>query len=424
MPAALPQLDSACVAVVGLGYVGLPLTLALSKHYTTFGFDINATRIEQLQRNIDSTHQISSHTIQKAKKEARKLCFTSDIANITLADVYIVCVPTPLNKHKVPDLTPLHHASTLIASVLQRGNIVIYESTTYPTCTETECKQILETHSHLACNEDFYLGYSPERINPSDNTHSLTHICKITSGSNQYAAHFVDSLYKSIIAAGTHPVSSIKIAEMSKILENAQRDLNIAFVNEACIICDHLDIDIHEVLTAARTKWNFLPFNPGLVGGHCISIDPYYLTHKMNAIGYMPQVISSGRLINETMPSFVAQKLIKLLAQNHIEILNAHILILGITFKQNCPDIRNSQVPILKTQLEDFGVNVSIYDPIACTDEVYTHYHINLLEHLESQAYDGIFLAIAHDELLTLSLSSLAKQKYIYYTLTPHTLRA
>lgn len=299
---------------------------------------------------------------------------------------------------------------------------MIYESTTYPTCTQNECANVLEQISHLKLNKDFCLGYSPERINPSDRTHTLTSIKKITSGSTDEAGKFIDKLYASIITAGTHLVSSIESAEMTKIIENAQRDLNIAFVNEIYIICEHLGIDALEVLEAAKTKWNFLPFSPGLVGGHCISIDPYYLTHKMNAMGYHPQVISSGRLINDAMPQFVAQKIIKLMIQNRIEILNAQILILGITFKPNCPDIRNSQIPIVKAQLEDFGAKVSVYDPLADSQEVVESYHISLLSVLPSHQFDVIFLAIAHDEFLHLSHNTLGKTHHIYYTLTPHKL--
>ena len=310
----------------------------------------------------------------------------------------------------------------IVGKVLQKGNVVIYESTTYPTCTENECKNILENASSLYCNQDFYLGYSPERINPSDNSHTLTQICKITSGSTLEAAHFVDSLYASIITAGTHCVSSIKTAEMTKIIENAQRDLNIAFINEMCMICDYLDIDALEVLEAAKTKWNFLPFTPGLVGGHCISVDPYYLTHKMNAIGYIPQVISSGRLINDTMPHFIAQKIIKLMIKSHIQVLNARILILGITFKQNCPDIRNSKVPLVKKELEEFGAKVNIYDPIANYEQVQKHYQISLIKSLPAKQFDAIFLAVPHTPFLSLKRTDFAKEQHIYYTPTPHTL--
>lgn len=417
----LPSLESTRIAVIGLGYVGLPLALEFSKHYPTAGFDIDSKRIEQLECFEDSTRQASSEELQGAL--ARGLRLSSTLAHIAESNVYIICVPTPIDSHKVPNLAPLRHASELVARVLQKGDVVIYESTTYPTCTESECKRILEAHSKLRCDEDFSLGYSPERTNPSDTLHSLTRVRKLTSGSNEAAGDFVDLLYASIIPAGTHRVSSIKVAEMSKILENAQRDLNIAFVNEACILCEHLGIDAHEVLEAARTKWNFLPFSPGLVGGHCISVDPYYLTHKMNAIGYTPQVISSGRLINEAMPAFVAHKIIKLLAQSRIEILNARVLILGITFKANCPDIRNSQVPSLKAKLEEFGIEVEIYDPVANAREVCESYHITLLERLEPNAYDGIFLAVAHTELLALSRSELGGEGHIFYTLTPHALK-
>ncbi|AAP78257.1 nucleotide sugar dehydrogenase [Helicobacter hepaticus] len=414
----LPSLESAHIAVIGLGYVGLPLAVAFGKVYPTIGFDIDSKRIEELQTGIDNTQEVNKEDILQASQ----LYFCDQLTHIASANIYIICVPTPIDKNKVPDLSPLLNASKLVGKVLQKGNLVIYESTTYPTCTETECKNMLESTSHLSLNKDFYLGYSPERINPSDSSHTLTQIRKITSGSTLEVAKFVDSLYASIITAGTHCVSSIKTAEMVKIIENAQRDLNIAFVNEMCIICDYLDIDALEVLEAAKTKWNFLPFSPGLVGGHCISIDPYYLTHKMNAIGYIPQVISSGRLINDMMPHFVAQKMIKLMIAQHIEVLSSKILILGITFKQNCPDIRNSKVPLVKKELEDFGAQVSIYDPLANVKEVQKQYGITLLPSLPTEYFDAIFLAVAHDKFLSLSHQDLGKKEHIYYTLTHHKL--
>ena len=417
MLAPLPTLESAHIAVIGLGYVGLPLLMALSKHYPTIGFDINPTRIESLKKGIDTTQQV------KAEEILRSSCSLSNaLCDIAQANIYIICVPTPIDEYKVPDLSALLYASELVGKVLQKGNIVIYESTTYPTCTENECKDKLESTSHLRYNEDFYLGYSPERINPSDTTHTLSSICKITSGSTDEAGDLVDSLYASIITAGTHRVSSIKTAEMTKIIENAQRDLNIAFVNEMCIICDYLEIDTLEVLEAAKTKWNFLPFTPGLVGGHCISVDPYYLTHKMNSIGYIPQVISSGRLINDTMPHFIAQKIIKLMIKAHIQVLGSKILILGITFKQNCPDIRDSKVPLVKKELEDFGAQVSVYDPLANPKQVEQHYHFSLIQSLPTKYFDAIFLAKPHNEFLHLKRTNLAKDNHIYYTLTPHTL--
>ena len=417
MIASLPTLESAHIAVIGLGYVGLPLLIALSKHYRTIGFDINPTRIESLKDGIDETQQVQKNEILESQ-----CLLSSTLCDIAEANVYIICVPTPIDEYKVPDLSALLYASEIVGKVLQKGNVVIYESTTYPTCTENECKNILENASSLYCNQDFYLGYSPERINPSDNSHTLTQICKITSGSTLEAAHFVDSLYASIITAGTHCVSSIKTAEMTKIIENAQRDLNIAFINEMCMICDYLDIDALEVLEAAKTKWNFLPFTPGLVGGHCISVDPYYLTHKMNAIGYIPQVISSGRLINDTMPHFIAQKIIKLMIKSHIQVLNARILILGITFKQNCPDIRNSKAPLVKKELEEFGAKVNIYDPIANYEQVQKHYQISLIKSLPAKQFDAIFLAVPHTPFLSLKRTDFAKEQHIYYTLTPHTL--
>lgn len=419
MNAPLPTLESTRVAVIGLGYVGLPLALAFSKCYPTFGFDTNTKRLEQLQQGIDTTAQVETKQIIESSVQ-----FCANLNQIAQANVYIICVPTPIDAYKVPDLSPLLYASELVGKVLQKGNVVIYESTTYPTCTENECKHMLECTSSLQLNADFYLGYSPERINPSDKIHTLENICKITSASTPEAAGFVDSLYASIIPAGTHCVSSIKTAEMVKIIENAQRDLNIAFVNEMCIICDYLEIDALEVLEAAKTKWNFLPFAPGLVGGHCISIDPYYLTHKMNSIGYYPQVISSGRLINDTMPHFIAQKIIKLMIKAQIEILSSRILILGITFKQDCPDIRNSKVPLVKNELEEYGAKVCIYDPIADRQNVQETYGISLLESLPNSAFDAIFLAVGHSAFLNLSHYQLGKQKHIYFSLTHHKLDA
>lgn len=414
----IPTLQTAHIAVIGLGYVGLPLCVEFGKLYPTIGFDTNNKRITELQNGFDSTGEVSDSQIAQASH----LVFSYDSQSLKEANIYIICVPTPIDEYKTPNLTPLLQASQIVGKYLQKGNIVIYESTTYPTCTQNECKTMLTSSSGLKFNDDFYLGYSPERINPSDTSHTLTNITKITSGSTPEVASFIDCLYASIITAGTHPVLSIEIAEMAKVIENAQRDLNIAFMNEVHIICDYLNINTTEVLEAAKTKWNFLPFSPGLVGGHCISIDPYYLTHKMNAIGYHPQIISSGRLINDAMPQFVAQKIIKLMIVNHIEVLNAQILILGITFKQDCADIRNSKVPLVKTQLEDFGAKVSIYDPLANPYLVEQEYNITLLSSLPQNHFDAIFLAVGHQNFLSLSRYTLGKPKHIFYTLTHHKL--
>lgn len=414
----LPTLQTIHIAVIGLGYVGLPLAVEFGKLYPTIGFDTDSKRIAELTQGIDTSHELSDSQITQASL----LSFSQNPDDLQDTNVYIVCVPTPIDQYKTPNLEPLLKASHLIGQYLQKGNIIIYESTTYPTCTQNECRAMLEYSSGLTFNQDFYLGYSPERINPSDTNHTLTNIIKITSGSTPEVAQFVNKLYGSIIQAGTHLVSSMKTAEMAKIIENAQRDLNIAFMNEVHIICDHLGIDTTEMLEAAKTKWNFLPFSPGLVGGHCISIDPYYLTHKMNAIGYHPQIISSGRLINNAMPSYVAHKIIKLMIAHRIEILGAKILILGITFKQNCTDTRNSQVPLVKSQLEDFGAEVSIYDPLANPEIVKAQYGITLLPSLSKHGFDGIFLAVEHDEFLSLSHDELGKPNHIFYTLTHHKL--
>ncbi len=399
------------IAIIGLGYVGLPLAVEFGKKYETAGFDINGTRVEELKRGVDRTLEVTKEELSGAKN----LFFTSSIEDIKDASVYIVTVPTPIDSHKNPDLRPLVMASKMIGRVLKKGDTVIYESTVYPGCTEEVCVPELERESGLRYNEDFFCGYSPERINPGDKNHRLTNIKKVTAGSNPKTAKMVDELYKSIIKAGTHLASSIKVAEAAKVIENAQRDINIAFVNELALIFNRLGIDTLEVLKAAGTKWNFLPFKPGLVGGHCIGVDPYYLTYKAKEVGYHPQVILSGRRINDDMGIYVANQLVKLMIHKGHTIKGSKILVLGITFKENCPDIRNSRVIDVIRELEDFGARVEVYDPLADKEEVKREYGIDMLPSLGSlKGYDGMVLAVAHDEFKELDLNSLDKECAVF----------
>ena len=394
-------LINAKIAIIGLGYVGLPLAVAFGEKYQVIGFDINAERIANLNKGVDSTLQCTSQEIANASK----LIFTHDLSQIKDCSIFIVTVPTPVTKDKQPDLHLLLTASKMIGEVLKKGDIVIYESTVYPGCTEEDCVPILEEFSGLKYNQDFYCGYSPERINPGDKVHTLTKIIKVTSGSTPEVANMVDNLYASIITAGTHKASSIKIAEASKSIENAQRDINISFVNELALIFDKMGIDTNEVLAAAATKWNFLPFKPGLVGGHCIGVDPYYLAHKATSLGYHPQVILSGRHVNDQMSAFVTEKVIKLLIKNNFNVQGAKVLLLGVTFKENCPDIRNSQAFEIYTALKKIGVEVFAFDPFANAQEVLDNHQINLVTSLET--YDAIVLTVAHDFFKSLNYTSL-----------------
>jgi len=394
-------LINAKIAIIGLGYVGLPLAVAFGEKYQVIGFDINAERIANLKKGVDSTLQCTSQEIANASK----LIFTHDLSQIKDSTIFIVTVPTPVTKDKQPDLHLLRTASKMIGEVLKKGDIVIYESTVYPGCTEEDCVPVLEAFSRLKYNQDFYCGYSPERINPGDKVHTLTKIIKVTSGSTPEVATIVDNLYASIITAGTHKASSIKIAEASKSIENAQRDINISFVNELALIFDKMDIDTNEVLAAAATKWNFLPFKPGLVGGHCIGVDPYYLAHKASSLGYHPQVILSGRHVNDQMSSFVTEKVIKLLIKNNFKVQGAKVLLLGVTFKENCPDIRNSQTFEIYTALKKLGVDVFAFDPFANAQEVLDNHQINLVTSLET--YDAIVLTVAHDFFKSLNYANL-----------------
>ena len=392
------------IAIIGLGYVGLPLAVEFGKKYPTTGFDINGPRIAALISGHDSTLEVDEAEL----KQATQLNYTTDIEQLKSCNIYIVTVPTPIDSHKRPDLTPLEKASETVGKVLSKGDIVIYESTVYPGATEEVCVPILERHSGLTFNKDFYCGYSPERINPGDKEHRVTTIKKVTSGSTPEIADTVDNLYKSIITAGTHKASSIKVAEAAKVIENTQRDLNIALMNELAIIFERLGIDTLEVLKAAGTKWNFLPFRPGLVGGHCIGVDPYYLTHKAEILGYHPQVIQAGRRINDGMAAYVAQQTIKQMILSGTNIRGAKVIVLGLTFKENCSDLRNSKVADLVKELQEFGCEVYVHDPLAEAEQALHEYGITLREwHQLPQNADAIVAAVSHAKYTTQPVANL-----------------
>ena len=390
----IPTLNSTRVAVVGLGYVGLPLAVEFAKHGAVVGFDLNELRTLNLKQGKDSTLEVSEQDLAAAEG----LCFTSQVDDLASCNVFIVTVPTPIDGSNAPDLTPLKKASKMLGSVLSVGNVVIYESTVYPGATEEVCVPILEDASGLTFNKDFFVGYSPERINPGDKINTLTTIKKITSGSNELVARFVDGLYGTIISAGTHMASSIKVAEAAKVIENTQRDLNIAIINEFAKIFNLLGLDTQQVLEAAGTKWNFLPFKPGLVGGHCISVDPYYLTYKAKELGYQPEVILAGRRINDGMGQYTATQLIKAISRHKIHIDEARILVLGFTFKGDCPDVRNTKIIDMVKELESFNTRVDVYDSWANPEEVHREYRLKLLKNLEPGIYDAIVLAVDHSE--------------------------
>ncbi len=392
------------LAVVGLGYVGLPLALALSREFRVVGFDINSARVAELNRGED--HTLEADPAELAEALGRGLQFSADVTSLSDANVYIVTVPTPIDQFKAPDLKPLLAASATIGRALKAGDVVIYESTTYPGCTEEDCVPVLERHSGLQFNVDFYCGYSPERINPGDKVNTLETIKKVTSGSTPEAAEFVDSIYRRIVKAGTHLAPSIKVAEASKAIENAQRDVNISFVNELALIFDRLGIDTRDVLEAAGTKWNFLKYSPGLVGGHCIGVDPYYLAHKAQSVGYHPQVILSGRRVNDSMGMFVANKVIKLMIGNGLAVHSSKALVLGVTFKENCPDIRNTRVVDIVAELQQFGMNVDVYDPWADAAEVHDEYGIQLTD-APGSGYHAVVLAVAHEQFAGLNRTQL-----------------
>ena len=410
------KLENLNIGIVGLGYVGLPLAVEFGKKFVTVGFDIKRARVEELKNNIDSTYECSSNELQLANL----LKFTNNIDDIRKCNVYIVTVPTPIDKFKRPDLSPLINASKLIGSVLNKGDVVIYESTVYPGATEEECVPVLEEQSGMIFNKDFFVGYSPERINPGDKEHRVTSIKKVTSGSTIEIANFVDSLYATIINAGTYKASSIKVAEAAKVIENTQRDLNIALINELAIIFNKLNIDTEEVLKAAGTKWNFLSFKPGLVGGHCIGVDPYYLTHKAQSIGYNPEVILSGRRINDAMGEYVASQLVKKMIKKKIKIDCADVLIMGLAFKENCPDLRNTKVIDIIKSLRDYNINAEVYDPWVSPDEAAQEYGININNKVPPKKYDAILFAVAHNEFKDMTkeeILSLIKNNYVIYDL-------
>lgn len=402
------------ISIIGLGYVGLPLAVEFGKQFKVIGFDINKERINELQKGNDRTLEVSSDEL----KEATKLTFTDNIEAIREAQIYIVTVPTPVDEYKIPDLTPLIKSSETVGKVIKKGDIVIYESTVYPGCTEDDCIPIIEQKSGLTFNKDFFAGYSPERINPGDKEHRVSTIKKVTSGSTPEIGEIVDTLYKTVIKAGTHLATCIKVAEAAKVIENAQRDINIGFVNELAKLFDLMNIDTLEVLEAAGTKWNFLPYRPGLVGGHCIGVDPYYLTHKALKLGYNPEIILAGRRINDGMGAYVANQLIKLMIKNEKKIFGSNILVLGITFKENCPDIRNSKVIDIINELIDYSCNIDVYDPWADKHEVKEEYNIEIKETLtqsELGNYDGVILAVAHDKFKEIDIEKVSSNGTVIY---------
>lgn len=402
------------IGVIGLGYVGLPLAVEFGKKYKVIGFDVNVRRIDELKSGIDRTLEVTSEGL----KEAKLLCFSNDSEKLRDIDVFIVTVPTPVDEYKRPDLTPLIKASETVGKVMKSGAIVVYESTVYPGCTEEDCVPVLEKNSGLKFNMDFYCGYSPERINPGDKEHRLTTIRKIVSGSTPEVADIVNTLYSSIVTAGTHVASSIKVAEAAKVIENSQRDINIAFVNELSKLFAMMGIDTGEVLNAAGTKWNFLPFKPGLVGGHCIGVDPYYLTHKAVQLGYHPEIILAGRRLNDGMGAYVANEFVKLLIKKEKVVYGARVLVLGITFKENCPDIRNSRVIDIVEQLKSFGCEVDVHDPWADRHEVRDEYGIDLVgnfTHALLKNYKGCVLAVAHDEFKKIPFQQFRADGFVLY---------
>ncbi len=393
------------IGIIGLGYVGLPLAVEFGKQYPTIGFDINSKRISALIQGHDSTLEVSDAEL----KEPKHLTYTANSSDLAICNVYIVTVPTPIDQHKQPDLTPLIKASEMLASVISAGDIVIYESTVYPGATEEECIPVIEEITGLKYNVDFFAGYSPERINPGDKEHRVTNILKVTSGSNDDIAETVDQLYKSIITAGTHKASSIRVAEAAKVIENTQRDVNIALINELSIIFNKLDIDTLEVLEAAGTKWNFLPFRPGLVGGHCIGVDPYYLTHKAQTVGYHPEMILAGRRLNDGMGEHVVSQLVKKMLKKRIHVEGSNVLVMGLTFKENCPDLRNTKVIDIVSELKEYNINVDIVDPWCSSEDAEKEYDLTLSNNIKDNTYDAIILAVGHDEFKALGAESIHK---------------
>ena len=409
----LPQVR---LAVIGLGYVGLPLAVEFGKHREVLGFDINTTRIEALRAGHDATLEVDNADLRSASG----LRFTADATELAACNVFIVTVPTPIDEHKRPDLTPLIKASETVGRVLKRGDVVIYESTVYPGATEEDCVPVLERLSGLKFNADFFAGYSPERINPGDKEHRVTTIKKVTSGSTPEVGELVDALYRQIITAGTHKAESIRVAEAAKVIENTQRDLNIALINELAIIFNKMGIDTEAVLKAAGTKWNFLPFRPGLVGGHCIGVDPYYLTHKAQAIGYHPEIILAGRRLNDGMGAYVVSQLVKAMLKRRIQVEGSRVLVMGLTFKENCPDLRNTRVVDIVRELADYGIAVDVFDPWVSADEALHEYGISPVDEPASHAYDAIVLAVAHEQFRELGaerIRALGKPQHVLYDL-------
>lgn len=410
------KLEDVKLAVIGLGYVGLPLAVEFGKKRPVVGFDINASRIRALEAGCDTTLEVSDEDLASAEH----LSFSTDVSSLVACNVFIVTVPTPIDEHRRPDLTPLVKASETIGKVLKRGDVVIYESTVYPGATEEDCVPVLERFSGLKFNVDFFAGYSPERINPGDKEHRVTTIKKVTSGSTAEVADLVDALYKQIIVAGTHKASSIKVAEAAKVIENTQRDLNIALINELAIIFNMMGIDTEAVLQAAGTKWNFLPFRPGLVGGHCIGVDPYYLTHKAQSIGYHPEIILAGRRLNDGMGAYVVSQLVKAMLKRRIQVDGARVLVMGLTFKENCPDLRNTKVVDIVKELAEYNISVDVYDPWVSAEEAGHEYGLIPVSEPATGAYDAIILAVAHSEFRRLgadNIHKLGKAEHVLYDL-------
>lgn len=410
------QIQDVKLAVVGLGYVGLPLAVEFGKKRSVIGFDINTRRIDALKAGHDHTLEVSDAELA----EAAQLSYTADRAELGQANVFIVTVPTPIDEYKQPDLTPLVKASETIGAVLKRGDIVIYESTVYPGATEEDCVPVLERVSGLKFNVDFYAGYSPERINPGDKEHRVSTIRKVTSGSTPEVAELVDQLYKQIITAGTHKASSIRVAEAAKVIENTQRDVNIALINELALIFNKMGIDTEAVLQAAGTKWNFLPFRPGLVGGHCIGVDPYYLTHKAQSIGYHPEIILAGRRLNDSMGGYVVSQLVKTMTKNRIHVQGARVLVMGLAFKENCPDLRNTRIVDIVRELGDYNVDVDVYDPWVDAEEAVHEYGLTPVDKPEEGKYDAVILAVAHNQFKAMGaegIRKLGKAQHILYDL-------
>jgi len=409
-------LDNLKISIIGLGYVGLPLAVEFGKKYQTVGFDINKSRVSELKNGIDGTLEVSESELL----EASGLVYSCDVKDLKNSNFYIVTVPTPIDGHNQPDLTPLIKASEMLGGVVKKGDVIVYESTVYPGATEDVCIPVVEKYSGLTFNVDFFAGYSPERINPGDKEHRVTNILKVTSGSTPEIATIVDDLYRSIIIAGTHKASSIKVAEAAKVIENTQRDVNIALINELSIIFNKLEIDTYEVLKAAGTKWNFLPFRPGLVGGHCIGVDPYYLTHKAESVGYHPEMILAGRRLNDGMGAYVVSQLVKGMLKKRIHVDGAKVLLMGLTFKENCPDLRNTKVIDIVNELKEYNIDVDVMDPWCSNEESTREYGIQLTENPINNNYDAVIITVAHDKFKELgyeNIQKLGKENFVLYDL-------